>query len=469
MAQRLTIVALGLCLAATFGCTGYNLEPGQPDIELSATSLDFGSVQRGYWRERSVAVKNRGNATLHVSDYSLQDGSSDAFYFEDPVRDILPGMFAELIVRYTPTHEGGDAGAILVHSDDPEQPEMTVFLQGTGVIPRCEVEPELLYYPTAEGAQSQCFTVRSVGSGPLTVTATELEEESPEFALSYPAGYEPPFTLDAGLAIEITVTYEPSGDTGSQVRVVLTTDDPDLPLGQVGVDVIAAGEDPNGDNHEPLVEIVSPPDGGLSPEGEPLTLLGQVADVEEDPPSLGILWHSSLDGYLPGDGADADGNVELTTDALTPGPHVITLKAFDAEGAEGTDSITLTVYQDDEELEYTLAGGDTPYHYFHVDDDITIEVNGNPVFVDADGHQDHHPPLTFYANPGDTVRVVATDQQYCTKALVGLVLHVGNQYQQTLTGDISASACEEHDDYDPSYDGPWPNDFVDQNFLIQIP
>jgi hypothetical protein len=467
--QRLTIAAVGVFLAACLGCTGYQLEPGEPDVELTTTSLDFGDVQRGLWRERSLAVQNQGNATLHVTDYALQDGSSDAFYFDDPIRDILPGMYAELIVRYTPTHEGGDAGAILVRSDDPDQPEMTIFLQGTGVIPRCEVEPELLYYPIAEGSQSLCFTVRSVGSGALTVASAELEEGTTDFALSFPAGYEPPFSLDAGLAIEVTVTYDPTADTGSQDRVLLTTDDPDLFLGQAAVDVIAAGEDPNGDNHEPLVEIVSPPDGGLSLEGEPLTLVGLVADVEEDPPSLGILWHSSLDGYLTGSGADEDGNVELTTDALTPGPHLITLKAFDAEGAEGTDAISLIVYQDDDELEYTLAGGDTPYHYFHVDDDLTVEVNGTPIFVDADGHQDHHPPLSFYANPGDTLRVVATDSQHCTKALVGLVLHVGNQYQQVLTSDISASACEDHDDYDPSYDGPWPNDFLDQDFLIQIP
>ncbi len=468
MANRLTIVAVTAALAVIAGCTGYDLEPGVPDVDLSATSLDFGSVERGYWREQSLAVYNRGNATLRVSDYTLQDGSSDAFYFEDPVRDILPGMYAELVVRYTPTHEGGDAGSIVVLSDDPDEAELTIFLQGTGVIPRCEVEPELLYYPIAEGAQSACFSLRSVGSGRLTVASVEIEEGTSEFELGFPVGYEPPFSLDAGLSIEITVTFTPSSEEGRQDRVVLTTNDPDLPLGQVAVDLIAAGED-IGENHAPMVEIVSPPDGGLSQEGAPLTLVGQVADVEEDPASLGILWHSSLDGYLAGSPPDGDGSVELTTDALSPGAHLITLKAFDAEGAEGTDSITLTIYQEDEELEYTLAGGDTPYHYFHVDDDITVEVNGSPVFVDADGHQDHHPPLTFWANPGDSLRVIATDQQYCTKALVGLMLHVGNQDQQLLTDPISSSACEEHDDYDPAYDGPWPNDFLDMTFPIQIP
>lgn len=469
MAQRLAMVAISAALAVALGCTGYNLEPGVPDVDLSAGSLDFGSVQRGYWREKSLAVYNRGNATLYVTDYALQEGSSEAFYFEDPVETILPGMYAELIVRYTPTHEGGDAGSILVTSDDPDEPELTVFLQGTGVLPRCEVEPELLYFPTAEGAQSLNFSLRSVGSGPLTVASAELEEAAAEFELTYPEGYEPPFSLDAGLSIEITVTYTPSSDVGVQDRVVLTTNDPEIPLGQVGVDLIAAGEDPNGDNHEPMVEIVSPPDGGLSQEGEPLTLLGQVADVEEDPPSLGILWHSSVDGYLSGDPPEPDGSVSLTTSTLSPGAHLITLKAFDAEGAEGTDTIDLTIYQDDEELEYTLAGGDTPYHYFHVDDDITVELDGSPIFVDADGHQDHHPPLSFYASPGASLRIVATDQQYCTKALAGLVLHVGNQHQQVLTDPISTSACEEHDDYDPAYGGPWPNDFVDLTFPIQIP
>ena len=469
MVYRRIIAAFAVALAIVSGCTGYHLEPGEPDVDLSATSLDFGQVERGFWREKSLAVQNRGNATLHVSDYALQDGSSDSFFFEDPARDILPGMYAELAVRYTPTHEGGDAGAIRLLTDDPDEPELTVFLSGLGVIPRCEVEPTLLYFPTAEGSQTLPFGIRSVGSGALTVASAALEDGAAEFTVAFPAGYEPPFQLDPGLAVEVLVTYTAAGDEGRQDRVLVTTSDPELPAGVTAVELVAAGEPPDGENQPPIVEIVAPPEGSLFQEGAELTLVGQVADLEEAPEALGILWHSTLDGYLSSVPADADGEVILTLDSLAPGQHVVTLKAFDGEGAEGQDTVELTIYADGDELEYTISGGATPYHYFHVDDDMAIRLNGQLVFLDNDGSQDHHPPLSLFANPGDTLRVLASDQQYCTKAIDGLVLHVGSQHQQPLNDSVCASACEDHDDYDPGYGGPWPNTFLDETYSIQIP
>ena len=63
---------------------------------------------------------------------------------------------------------------------------------------------------------------------------------------------------------------------------------------------------------------------------------------------------------------------------------------------------------------------------------------------------------TFTARPGDVLHVVATDQQYCTRALDGLQIHLGSVYQQALNAPVSLSACEDHDDYDPGFEGPWP-------------
>jgi len=467
--MRLFPIALAGVTIALVGCTRYELTTGDPEIELSDTAIDFGEVERGYWRERSIAVYNQGTATLTVTDYAFQTGSSDAFYFEDPDKEISPNTFAELIVRYTPTHEGSDAGAIVINSDDADEPELLIFLQGGGFVPHCEVEPTLLYFPIDEGPQSQCFFVHSTGSGPLTIEDATLEDSTAEFSLTFPAGYEPPVQIDPGLTVEITATFTPSDLEGRLDRVVLTTSDPDLEDGLAYVELMAAGEPPDGENQPPLVEITYPPNGSVVIEGTSVTFEGQVADMEEPAEQLGILWHSSLDGYASGDAPSAAGEVAYEFGALSVGEHLITLSAYDSEGAQGSDSITMTVYEDDEELEYVVSGGPTPYHYFHVDDDVTISINGVPVFVDTDGSQDHHAPAPFFAAPGDELRVTATDAQWCTKAIVALHLHLGGIYTQELSGEVSASACDEHDDYDPSYEGPWPNIFLDETFTISIP
>ncbi len=467
--MRLWLAVMLSLLVLPTGCTRYTLEKGEPEIELSETSIDFGSVERGYYRTISIAVYNQGNGTLTVADYAFQAGTSEAFYFEDPDYEITPNTFAELAVRYTPTHEGGDAGAIIITSDDEDEPELIIFLQGAGVVPHCEVTPSLLYFPTDEGAQDLSFQVRSIGSGPLTIEEVVVEDGTPEFTLSFPAGYEPPVYVDPGLTVDITVTYTPTDLEGKTDRVAVHNSDPDVEGGVAYVEVVAAGEPPDGENSEPLVEILTPSDGAAVLAGSPVSFTGQVADMEEAPEDLGILWHSTLDGYFGGDPPDAAGEVCLQVSELTAGTHVITLSAFDSEGAQGADAITLIVYEEDDELEYVISGGDTPYHYFHVDDDMTVEVNGNAVFVDSDGTQDHHPPTTFFAAPGDSIRIIATDQQYCTKALEELWIHLSGVYAQQLTDAISISGCEEHDDYDASYEGPWPNDFLDETHTITIP
>ncbi len=461
-----TVLAVSLALAAGTGCSDTQLESGVPELELSAGTLDFGPVQRGTWRELSMAVFNVGSATLHVDDYAAQPGTSDAFYFDDPAREIAPGAFAELLVRYTPTHEGSDAGAVIVTSDDEDEGAVPVFLVGDGVLPHGEVEPTLLYFPLAEGPQSQTVTLRSTGSGALWIASTAIEGGAPAFTAIFPPGYEPPLALDPGLSLDITVTYTPDGAEAVQDRLAITTDDPDGE--ELVVELVAAGEPPQG-NTPPLVEIVDPPDGAAVPAGTPLVVSGVVADLEEPPESLAVLWHSSLDGYLGGSSPEPDGSVELTCATLGAGTHTLELRAFDGDGEQGTDAIEVIVYEQDEELEYVLSGGPTPYHYFHVDDDLLVERNGTPILLDQNGNQDHHPPLTFTARPGDTLHIVATDQQYCTRALDGLQLHLGSVYQQALNAAIGVSACEDHDDYDPGFEGPWPDVFLDESYVIAIP
>lgn len=462
-----TLVCAAL-IATAAGCSDTQLESGVPELELSEGCLDFGSVERGAWRERSMAVFNVGTATLHVDDYAAQAGSSDAFYFDDPAKEIAPGAYAELLVRYTPTHEGNDAGAVVITSDDEDEGQVPVFLLGAGVVPHCEVEPAMLYFPLDEGPQSQTVTVRSTGSGAVILESAVLESGVTAFTPVFPSGHEPPVSLDPGIALEITVVYTPEGEQATQDRLLLTTSDPDLDGGQLAVELIAAGEPPEG-NTPPLVEIISPPDGAAVLLGQPLTVTGVVADLEEPPESLAVLWHSSLDGYLGGSSPALDGGVELITSALSTGTHILELRAFDVEGEQGSDAIEVIVYDDDDELEYVLSGGTTEYHYFHVDDDLTVEHDGTPIFVDQDGSQDHHPPLAFLARPGDVIHIVATDQQYCTRAVDGLQLHLGSVYSQVLNAPVSISACEDHDDYDLTFDGPWPEDFLDETYVIAIP
>ncbi len=90
------------------------------------------------------------------------------------------------------------------------------------------------------------------------------------------------------------------------------------------------------ENTAPVVTILQPPEGATSIVGEPVTLLAQVADAEDDDLAPQINWASDVSGAL-GTGAS------LTTTALAVGTHVITAAVIDSGGLTDVDSITLHV------------------------------------------------------------------------------------------------------------------------------
>ncbi len=90
-------------------------------------------------------------------------------------------------------------------------------------------------------------------------------------------------------------------------------------------------------NLAPVAVIGTPANGSVFPQGASVAFLGSAADFEDGVLTGGsLMWTSSIDGQL-GTGAS------ISTTALRPGVHVITLSATDALGAIGTASRTITI------------------------------------------------------------------------------------------------------------------------------
>ena len=96
----------------------------------------------------------------------------------------------------------------------------------------------------------------------------------------------------------------------------------------------------------PAVSILEPQDGAVFDQGETVTFLG-IVDSDFTGGDLIITWSSDADGEFEDlDPPDPDGYVEITTARLSPGPHVITLRAVDANAEQGEDFITVEVLGD---------------------------------------------------------------------------------------------------------------------------
>jgi hypothetical protein len=92
---------------------------------------------------------------------------------------------------------------------------------------------------------------------------------------------------------------------------------------------------------------------------------------------------------------------------------------------------------------WVLAGGDDPFGpaaRIRVDDDLTVFVNGQVVARDDDGQAGDIGPFVFPAEPGDTLRIVATDVGAGSRELGALHLWSASSGARNLTDGVSRTS-----------------------------
>ena len=359
---------------------------------------------------------------------------------------------------------------LVLVSDDEEQPEASVSLEAFGVEPLVDVEPSILWFGTLaqDETSTQDFQISARGSGSLKITELAFaDDEGEAFAYSLPDGVVLPYEMASGLSLTGTVTFTAVDDRSWDGLLVVRSNDPTTP--ETSIQLLANTEDDPTENDNPIVEILDPDYMAYFLEGETVTVEAQVWDSEGDLETIvGALYADST--TVGSAMASSDGEMIFETASLPPGDISLTVRAFDQEGATGEDSIEVRVWDADEPLAYTLTGGPTLYDYWAVDDDVKVYVDGVLVFSDTNYTTDTHPPFEFEAGSGSTVRIVATDANYCQQELGPLTIHFGASYSQVLLEEgFCRSACPEDACYDPDFLWAENSEFFDETYTIEIP
>lgn len=104
-----------------------------PDIEVSPSSLDFGSVLRNCTADpQTVTVRNVGEAELVIHHIALEGSGSSAFGLSASPVNLQPGEELTFTVDFTPTAWTSFAVQAVVDSNDPDEPLSGVDLTGIG-------------------------------------------------------------------------------------------------------------------------------------------------------------------------------------------------------------------------------------------------------------------------------------------------------------------------------------------------
>ena len=200
-----------------------------PDIDLDPTQLDFGALEIGVSLALDAEIWNLGDGDLYLGSLSLV-GSPDFTLEVDPSGlTLTPGDVTTVTVRYGPTDLGADTGQVLIPSNDPDEPVVTLALVGEhDPIPDIEVDPLVVSFGVVDvgNTAQDSVAVTNVGTGNLSVDLPVLSG-SADFALN--AGNFP-VVLSPGDSRTMTVHYVPSDLVSDLGEVTVTSDDPDEPV-----------------------------------------------------------------------------------------------------------------------------------------------------------------------------------------------------------------------------------------------
>ncbi|MCO5167216.1 MAG: choice-of-anchor D domain-containing protein [Planctomycetes bacterium] len=151
----------------------------RPILQVAPTAVAFGAVLVGTSATRTLTVHNAqpANRDLVISAVSLTDDGAGAFSVAAPVTPLLlpPGASVNVQVRLTPA-VGPASGRLVIETDDPDTPTLSVPLEGAGVETLATLAPAPFDFGLQRlgAALEQEFLLRNAPTATADLTVTGL-------------------------------------------------------------------------------------------------------------------------------------------------------------------------------------------------------------------------------------------------------------------------------------------------------
>lgn len=101
-----------------------------PDIQVSASTVDFGEVDVGLSATAVVSILNAGTYDLVIDSFHLTDENN--FSHNGAHQRIAPGDAIEVTVEFSPSSAGLKSATLYINSDDEDTPAIGITLTGQG-------------------------------------------------------------------------------------------------------------------------------------------------------------------------------------------------------------------------------------------------------------------------------------------------------------------------------------------------
>jgi hypothetical protein len=392
-----------------------------PRIAVSPAALSFGSVTLGTSSPRTVTISNGGNAVL-TGTLARAAGTSAEYGLSTASFSVAAGASQTFTVTYAPSGVGADAGAIVLASNDPASPAVSVPVSASGVAaptPAVSLAPPALAFgAVAVGeARSLAAEVRNTGAAPLEVASlSPCAGTSAAFSWAASA----PLTIPPGGSATVAVTYRPAAAGTDAGCVAVASNDPASAVVNLGLSGSAAAQ--------PVPAIALLPDGvdfGTAVIGTSVSRPVEVRNTGTGP--LAVARVARCDGT-----AAAFAWSPPAPFAIAPGAAV-TLTATYAPTAAASDAGCLVIESDDPAnpaVRLAVAGAGASPPVPSADADLDIDEIEVPRHV-----RDHGLALRPRVELENDGRVGGTAPVRLTATLGGVRV-----YDETLSVTLAAGA-----------------------------
>jgi hypothetical protein len=203
--------------------SGTGIASGQPDVNISKTSVDFGSLTLGSEAETIVTLTSTGTVNLTIT--SVIAPPAPFSRTTDCVGVLAPDDRCAITIKFQPVAVGAFTATITINDDATDSPQ-TIQLKGKGISPNATLDPSLLNFRNQTiGKTSLRQTVMLLNSGTSDLTITEITTSSEIFTQSNSCTA----TLKPKKICHINVLFSPT-ETGSfSGWLTVTTNDPSSP------------------------------------------------------------------------------------------------------------------------------------------------------------------------------------------------------------------------------------------------
>jgi len=222
---------------------GKGVDKDYPDISVDRSRIDFGVIKVGTESSvENINVSNKGSAGLSISEVKLEGSNPSSFIIKSDGcngKTLTPSSSCQIGIVFKPASEGDLSAILKIVSNDPDTPEYSVTLSGTGRpagVAAINVSPMSLSFGkvnTNTESAAQDINILSEGESDLSITSVKISgQDQDQFIIK---SNNCPLKLSPNSSCKVSVSFKPTKSGTKTAEVQISSNDPVLPVVSVSL------------------------------------------------------------------------------------------------------------------------------------------------------------------------------------------------------------------------------------------